>query len=185
MRKRLTRNRPRHLLRPLILTTRSRPETSSTRSTRSGRWSRRSSSSACRSASRCSKPASAARARRSTCSWNASSTPASAAFCSMRSASPSCSATATASSAYHWFFLQDAPATYEGDRRRVPGVLALPVRLRRHLLHDHLRRDDRPHRLRRRPALQRLRLGLHLSDHRPLGLGTGRLPGHDGQPPMD
>ncbi len=29
--------------------------------------------------------------------------------------------------------------------RGFPGILALPVRLRRHLLHDHLRRDDRPH----------------------------------------
>ena len=77
------------------------------------------------------------------------------------------------------------PARRAGDlrnhRRRVPGLLALPVRLRRHLLHDHLRRHDRPHRLRRRPALQRRRLRLHLSDHRPLGLGSGRLPGHHGQ----
>ena len=66
-------------------------------------------------------------------------------------------------------------------RRRLPGLLALPVRLRRHLLHDHLGRHDRPHRLRRRPALQRRRLRLHLPDHRPLGLGSGRLARHDGQ----
>ena len=54
----------------------------------------------------------------------------------------------------NWFFLKGAPATYEGDRRGVPGVLALPVCLCRHLLHHHLRRDDRPHRVRRRSALQ-------------------------------
>ena len=47
---------------------------------------------------------------------------------------------------YHWFFLQNAPATYETTRRRLPRLLDLPVRLCRHLLHDHLRRDDRPHR---------------------------------------
>ena len=38
-------------------------------------------------------------------------------------------------------------------RRRLPRRLDLPVRLRRYLLHHHLRRHDRPHRLRRRPAL--------------------------------
>ena len=54
---------------------------------------------------------------------------------------------------YHWFFLQDVPATYEIDRRRVPGLLAVPVRVCRHLLDDHLRRHDRPHRVRRRFAL--------------------------------
>ena len=73
--------------------------TSSTRSTRCGCCSPRSSSSACRWASPCSKPASAARAKRSTCSWSASSTPACAASCSTRGASPSCLATATALSA--------------------------------------------------------------------------------------
>ena len=67
------------------------------------------------------------------------------------------------------------------DRRRVPGLLALPVRLRRHLLDDHVGRHDRPHRLRRRPDLQRRRVGLHLPDHRPLGVGTGRLARDDGQ----
>ena len=80
-----------------------------------------------------------------------------------------------------FFFLQGAPGDLRLDRRRVPGLLALPVRLRRHLLDDHLGRHDRPHRLRRRPDLQRRRLGLHLPDHRPLGLGSGRLARDDGQ----
>ena len=96
-------------------------------------------------------------------------------------ASPSCSATATDSSADHWFFLQGTPAHLRDHGRRVPRALDLPVRLRRHLLDHHLGRHDRPHRLRRRPALLRRRLRLHLSDHRPLGLGSGRLPGHHGQ----
>ena len=34
----------------------------------------------------------------------------------------------------------------------------------------------------RRHPLLRLRVGLHLSDHRPLGLGSGRLPGQHGRP---
>ncbi len=66
-------------------------------------------------------------------------------------------------------------------RRGVPGLLALPVRLRRHLLDHHLGRHDRPHRLRRRPDLQLRRLGLHLPDHRALGLGAGRLARDDGE----
>jgi hypothetical protein len=49
------------------------------------------------------------------------------------------------------------------------------------VLDDHVRRDDRPHRIRRRPDLQRRRLRLHLSDLRPLGVGAGRLPRDDGQ----
>ena len=54
---------------------------------------------------------------------------------------------------YHWFFLQGAPATYESDWGSVPGVLVVSVCLRRHLLDDHLGRDDRAHRLRRRSDL--------------------------------
>ena len=53
---------------------------------------------------------------------------------------------------YHWFFLQDAPDTYETHGRGVPGGLDLPVRVCRYLLDDHLRRHDRPHRIRRRPC---------------------------------
>ena len=81
----------------------------------------------------------------------------------------------------NWFFLNGAPATYESHRRGVPGILALPVCVRRHLLHHHFGRDDRPHRLRRRSALQLRGFRLHLSDHRPLGLGSGWLPGDHGQ----
>ena len=54
---------------------------------------------------------------------------------------------------YHWFFLQNAPDTYETHGRGVPGRLDLPVRVCRYLLDDHLRRDDRPHWIRRRPSL--------------------------------
>ena len=67
------------------------------------------------------------------------------------------------------------------DRRRVPGVLPVPVRLRRHLLDDHLGRHGRPHRLRGRPALQHRRERLHLPDLRPLGLGSRTA----GSPRMD
>ena len=52
---------------------------------------------------------------------------------------------------HQYFFLQGAPGHLRDDGRRVPGVLALPVRLRRHLQHHHVGRDGRPHRLRRRP----------------------------------
>ena len=48
------------------------------------------------------------------------------------------------------------PARCAGDlrahRRGVPGVLAVPVCVRRYLLDDHFGRDDRPHRLCRRPS---------------------------------
>ena len=64
------------------------------------------------------------------------------------------------------------------DRRLDPGVLPVPVRLRRHLLDHHLGRHGRPHRVRGRPRLQLRRLGLHLPDLRPLGLGSGRLAEH-------
>ena len=77
------------------------------------------------------------------------------------------------------------PAGRAGDlrdnRRRLPRGLDLPVRLCRHLLHHYFRRDDRPHGLRRRPALLAGCLRLHLSDHRPLGMGSGRLSGHHGR----
>ena len=44
---------------------------------------------------------------------------------------------------YHWFFLQGAPATYETYRRCISCILDLPVRICRHLLDHHFRRDDR------------------------------------------
>ena len=82
---------------------------------------------------------------------------------------------------HDWFFLQNAPATYEGYRHRVSGVLAVPVRVRRLCFDDLLRCHDRPHQLLGRLDLQRLRFRFHLSDRRPLGLGSGWLPLHDGR----
>ena len=58
------------------------------------------------------------------------------------------------------------------DRRAAARVLGVPVRVRRHLLDDHVGRDGRPLRLRRRHPLQHRRHRLHLSDHRPLGAGA-------------
>ena len=52
-----------------------------------------------------------------------------------------------------YFFLQGTPETYGSDRRGLPGVLAVPVRVCRHLQHDHVGRDGRSNRLRRRSAL--------------------------------
>ena len=66
------------------------------------------------------------------------------------------------------------------DRRCLHGVLPVPVRVRRHVLDDHVGRDGGPHRLQGRPALQLRGVGLHLPDHRPLDLGPGRLARHDG-----
>ena len=49
---------------------------------------------------------------------------------------------------YHWFFLQDAPATYEATGVALLAHWIFPVCFCRHLLDDHhLRRDDWPHRL--------------------------------------
>ena len=81
----------------------------------------------------------------------------------------------------NWFFLQGAPHTYEGTGVAFLAYLALPVRLCRHLLHHHFGRHDRPHGLGRRSGLQLCGVRLHLSDHRPLGLGSGWLPRHHGR----
>ena len=50
---------------------------------------------------------------------------------------------------HEFFFLNNAPATYGSDRRRVPRVLPVPVRVRRHVQHDHVGCDGRPDRVRR------------------------------------
>ena len=81
---------------------------------------------------------------------------------------------------HEYFFLNNAPRDVRLDRRRVPGVLLVPVRVRRHVQHDHVGRDGRSHRVRRRPALQHRGERVHLPDHRPLGLGSRRLARHDG-----
>ena len=79
------------------------------------------------------------------------------------------------------FFSQGPGRHLRHDRRAAARVLGLPVRLRRHLLDDHVGRDGRPLRLRRRHSLQHRRHRLHLPDHRPLGLGAGRLARDDGR----
>ena len=76
---------------------------------------------------------------------------------------------------HQYFFLNNAPATYGVDGHRVPGVLLVPVRLRRHVQHDHVGCDGRPDRVRRRPHLQHRGERVHLPDHRPLDLGSRRL----------
>ena len=82
---------------------------------------------------------------------------------------------------HQYFFLHGAPATYGSTGRRVPGVLAVPVRVRRHVLHDHVGRHGRSHRVQGRPPLHHRRLRLHLPDLRSLGVGSGRLARqHDG-----
>ena len=65
--------------------------------------------------------------------------------------------------------------TYGTTGDRLPGVLPVPVRLRRHLLDHHVGRHGRSHGVRRRPHLLVRRERLHLPDHRPLDLGSGRL----------
>ena len=91
-----------------------------------------------------------------------------------RGASRSCSSRATASSARTGFFLKGC-RDLRHDRCAAAGVLGVPVRVRRHLLDDHVGRHGRPLRLRRRHSLQHRRHRLHLPHHRSLGLGPGRL----------
>ena len=66
------------------------------------------------------------------------------------------------------------------DRHRVHGVLAVPVRVRRHGEHDRVGRDGRAHRVQGRPLLQHHGERLHLPDLRPLDLGSERLARDDG-----
>jgi hypothetical protein len=93
--------------------------------------------------------------------------------------------------------LRDRLCVHVQSRQRFHRLsLVLPARARRQLMKQRASRSwqsgssssplpiparpsprahDRPHWVRRRLALQRRRLGLHLSDHRPLGLGAGRF----------
>ena len=48
---------------------------------------------------------------------------------------------------HQYFFLNNAPETYGSSGHRVPGVLPVPVRLRRHVQHDHVGCDGGPDRL--------------------------------------
>ena len=176
--------------RPPIRTRPRRAATSSTRSTPAGFCSARSSCSACRRASRCSKPASVEIAKPSTCWSNACSTRASAGFCTGDGASRSCSAGATPSSAgimpgdptKSLIFMKDVGvlSTYGCHRHPDLCALSLPVRLRRLRFDDLLGRDGRPHAVHRRRPLFHRRIGLYLSDLRPLVLGSRWLPRHDG-----
>ncbi len=65
------------------------------------------------------------------------------------------SAKATGFIGHQFFLLHGCPRDVRLDRRRVPRVLAVPVRVRRHLLDGHVGRDGRSHRVQGRPALQR------------------------------
>ena len=78
---------------------------------------------------------------------------------------------------YNWFFLKDAPATYE-----TTGVAFLAVWIFQFAFADTcstitsgamIGRTG----LDRRSGVQRRRLRFHLPDHRPLGLGSGRISG--------
>ena len=73
---------------------------------------------------------------------------------------------------HHGFFLQGIAGYLRHDGRAAAGVLGVPVRVRRHVLDDHVRRHGGPLRLRRRHPLQHRRDRFHLSDRRPLGVGT-------------
>ena len=82
---------------------------------------------------------------------------------------------------YHWFFLQDAPATYE-----TTGVAFLAVWLFQFAFADTCSTITSGAMIGRTGFVGDLlysfaRVRLHLSDHRSLGLGTGWLAGTDGQ----
>ena len=85
---------------------------------------------------------------------------------------------------FHWLPLV-LPARRSGNirvhRSSVPRILALPVCIRRYLLHHHIGSHDRTYRLCRRPSLQPWRFRIHVSNHWSLGLGTGWIPRADGQ----
>ena len=70
------------------------------------------------------------------------------------------------------------------DRRAPVGLLGFPVRLRGHLFDDYFGCDDRALRFYRRYPLQHRRDWFHLSDHRALGMGPGRLAGDHGPIPF-
>ena len=75
------------------------------------------------------------------------------------------------------FMLHGLAADLRHHRRSAARVLGLPVCVRGHLLDCNLGRNDRSLRLHWRLALQRRRHGLHLPNHRSLGMGSGRMAG--------
>ena len=82
---------------------------------------------------------------------------------------------------YHWFFLQNAPATYE-----TTGVAFLAVWIFQFAFADTCSTITSGAMIgrtgfRRRPSLQHLRHRLHLPGHRTLGMGPGWLAGEHGQ----
>ncbi len=74
-----------------------------------------------------------------------------------------------------YFFLHGAPETYGATGRADRGLLAVSVRLRRHLQHHHLGGDGGADVVRGRSLVQHRRQRVHLSDLRPLAWGPGRL----------
>ncbi len=71
-----------------------------------------------------------------------------------------------------WFFLQGAPADLWCNRRSASCTLGIPVRICRYRLDHYIRRHDRPYQFPWRYSLQHWCDGLHLSDHRSLGMGA-------------
>ena len=79
-------------------------------------------------------------------------------------------------SGHSWYCLQNLPDTCRKEHRRCdPGNLSISVRLRGHMFDDHLGRHGGPHRVLGRSLVQHRSQRLHLTDLRPLGLGSGRL----------
>ena len=82
---------------------------------------------------------------------------------------------------YHWFFLQGAPETYEST-----GVAFLAVWIFQFAFADTCSTITSGAMIGRTGFVGDLlysgwRVGLHLPDHRPLGVGTGWLPGDHGR----
>ncbi len=164
---------------------RSSPQSILMRSTPDGCSSAGSSSSECRSDSRCWKPDSAGRVKRSTCLSSACSTRAYAGCCTGELVLRSCSAPATRLSAGTIRMTRPRASSSCGMSPSLQFTAQPAFRCSRMIcfssrsptaLDDLLGSDGWPDAVHRRRHLLRRRLRVHLPHLRPLVLGTGRLP---------